>query len=47
MPLHHPPCNKLLTLGADIVIHSATKFGGHSGLIAGLVVTKEKELGEK
>src|SRR5882757_5012524 len=37
-----------LTLGADIVVHSATKYlGGHSDLIAGLVVTKEKELGEK
>jgi cystathionine beta-lyase len=37
-----------LSLGADIVIHSATKYlGGHSDLIAGLVVTKEKEWGEK
>src|SRR5678816_3165834 len=37
-----------LELGADIVVHSATKYlGGHSDLIAGLVVTKEKELGEK
>lgn len=37
-----------LTLGADIVVHSATKYlGGHSDLIAGLVVTKDKELGEK
>ena len=37
-----------LTLGADIVIHSATKYlGGHSDLIAGLVVTRDKELGEK
>ena len=34
--------------GADIVIHSATKYlAGHSDLIAGLVVTKTKELGEK
>ena len=30
------------------MVHSATKYlGGHSDLIAGLVVTKEKELGEK
>jgi cystathionine beta-lyase len=36
-----------IKLGADIVIHSATKYlAGHSDLIAGLVVTKTKELGE-
>ena len=35
-----------LQLGADIVVHSATKYlGGHSDLIAGLVVTKDPELG--
>lgn len=43
-----PALQQPLALGADIVIHSATKYlGGHSDLIAGLVVTKEKELGEK
>jgi cystathionine beta-lyase len=43
-----PALQKPLTLGADIVVHSATKYlGGHSDLIAGLVVTREKELGEK
>ena len=43
-----PALQKPLSLGADIVIHSATKYlGGHSDLIAGLVVTKDKELGEK
>jgi cysteine-S-conjugate beta-lyase len=43
-----PALQKPLALGADIVVHSATKYlGGHSDLIAGLVVTKEKELGEK
>ncbi len=43
-----PVLQQPLVLGADIVIHSATKYlGGHSDLIAGLVVTKEKELGEK
>jgi len=43
-----PALQKPLALGADIVLHSATKYlGGHSDLIAGLVVTKEKELGEK
>lgn len=32
--------------GADIVVHSATKYlGGHSDLIAGIVVTKTPELG--
>jgi cysteine-S-conjugate beta-lyase len=43
-----PALQQPLTLEADIVIHSATKYlGGHSDLIAGLVVAKEKELGEK
>jgi cystathionine beta-lyase len=37
-----------LDLGADIVMHSATKYlGGHSDLMAGALVTKELELGEK
>ncbi len=43
-----PALQQPLLRGADIVVHSATKYlGGHSDLIAGLVVTKEKELGEK
>jgi cysteine-S-conjugate beta-lyase len=43
-----PAIQKPLTLGADIVIHSATKYlGGHSDLIAGAVITKTKELGER
>ncbi|MBS1631577.1 MAG: PLP-dependent transferase [Bacteroidetes bacterium] len=43
-----PALQQPIVLGADIVIHSATKYlGGHSDLIAGLVVTKEKETGEK
>ena len=43
-----PALQTPLALGADIVVHSATKYlGGHSDLIAGLVVTKEQELGEK
>lgn len=34
-----------LELGIDIVVHSATKFlGGHSDLLAGLAVVKDKEL---
>lgn len=37
-----------LDLGADIVIHSATKYlGGHSDLVAGLVVVTDEELGER
>lgn len=43
-----PALQQPLSLGADIVVHSATKYlGGHSDLIAGLVVTKDKEVGEK
>ena len=43
-----PALQQPLALGADIVVHSATKYlGGHSDLIAGLVVTNEKELGDK
>ena len=43
-----PLAQKPLELGADLVVHSATKYlAGHSDLIAGLVVTKSKELGEQ
>lgn len=43
-----PYLQKPLVLGADIVIHSGTKYlGGHSDLIAGLVVTKSEELSNK
>jgi cystathionine gamma-lyase / homocysteine desulfhydrase len=43
-----PASQKPIDLGADIVIHSATKYlAGHSDLIAGLVVTNSDELGEK
>lgn len=43
-----PVLQKPIALGADIVIHSGTKYlAGHSDLIAGLVVTKTKELGEQ
>ena len=34
-------------LGADVVMHSATKFiGGHSDLIAGVLITNDSELAE-
>lgn len=37
-----------LTLGADIVIHSATKYlGGHSDVVAGLAVTSDEEIAEQ
>jgi cystathionine beta-lyase len=43
-----PVSQKPIELGADIVIHSATKYlAGHSDLIAGLVITNSQELGEK
>lgn len=42
-----PVLQKPLELGADIVVHSGTKYlGGHSDLIAGLVVTADPELGQ-
>jgi len=37
-----------LDLGADIVMHSATKYlGGHSDVVMGALVVKEKELADK
>ena len=43
-PLYQNP----LDLGADIVLHSATKFlSGHSDITAGLAVTKDEELGNR
>jgi len=37
-----------IELGVDIVLHSATKYlGGHSDLVAGLVVVNSKELAER
>lgn len=37
-----------LELGADIVVHSGTKFlGGHNDTIAGFLVTKNEEISEK
>lgn len=43
-----PALQKPLTLGADIVLHSATKFlSGHSDAIAGLAVVKDPNLAEQ
>ncbi len=43
-----PVAQQPLLLGADIVVHSGTKYlGGHSDLIAGLVVVGTEDLAEK
>ena len=43
-----PYIQRPLELGADIVVHSATKYlGGHSDLVAGLVVVKDDALAER
>jgi cystathionine beta-lyase/cystathionine gamma-synthase len=37
-----------LNLGADVVLHSSTKYlGGHSDLIGGAIITKDKTFAEK
>lgn len=37
-----------LDLGADIVVHSATKYlGGHSDVVAGLLACKDRQLAER
>jgi len=43
-----PYFQRPIELGADIVVHSATKYlGGHNDVLAGLIVTKGKELSEQ
>ena len=43
-----PYLQQPLLLGADIVLHSGTKYlGGHSDLVAGLATTNSQELAEK
>lgn len=43
-PYHQRP----LDLGADIVLHSASKYlGGHSDVVAGLVVTNREDLADE
>ena len=43
-----PYCQRPLDFGADIVMHSATKYiAGHSDVVGGLLVVKDKELGER
>ncbi len=43
-----PVLQRPLELGADIVVHSATKYlGGHSDLCAGVLVARDEKLGER
>jgi cystathionine gamma-synthase len=43
-----PYLQKPLTLGADLVVHSATKYlGGHSDVVGGFVATGDDELAER
>ena len=43
-----PYLQKPIKLGADIVIHSATKYlGGHSDTVSGVVVVNSEDLSEK
>lgn len=43
-----PLLQRPLTLGADIVVHSATKFlGGHNDLIGGAAIASDPAIGEK
>ena len=43
-----PYLQKPLDLGADVVMHSATKYlGGHSDVIAGALIIKDKDLGDE
>ena len=43
-----PYLQKPLDLGADVVMHSATKYlGGHSDVIAGALIVKDAALGEQ
>ena len=43
-----PYLQRPLTLGADVVIHSTTKYaGGHSDVVGGAVVVRDLDLAEK
>ncbi|MDI1254883.1 MAG: cystathionine gamma-synthase [Flavobacterium sp.] len=43
-----PYLQKPLDLGADVVMHSATKYlGGHSDVIAGALIVRDESLGEQ
>ena len=41
-----PPIQRVLAMGVDLVVHSATKFfGGHSDVLAGVVAGRHEHLG--
>jgi len=43
-----PALQQPLALGADVVVHSTTKYlGGHSDVVGGALVTADAELGER
>jgi cystathionine gamma-synthase len=43
-----PYLQQPLALGADVVVHSTTKYlGGHSDVVGGAVVTRDPEIGEQ
>jgi len=43
-----PYLQRPLELGADLVVHSMTKYlGGHSDVVGGAIIGKDKELGDK
>ena len=43
-----PYYQRPLELGADLVVHSSTKYiGGHSDVVGGALVVKDKDLGER
>ena len=43
-----PYLQQPLELGADVVVHSATKYlGGHSDVVGGAIITSERELDEQ
>jgi cystathionine gamma-synthase len=43
-----PYLQQPLTLGADVVVHSTTKYlGGHSDVVGGALITSDDELGEQ
>lgn len=42
-----PVCTRPISLGADFVVHSATKYlGGHGDLVAGVVVGKAEDISQ-
>ena len=47
-PSRRPILQRPLDLGADLVVHSTTKYiGGHSDVVGGAVVTRDPDLAER